>query len=700
MGSRICVDVGGTFTDLVMLDDRETVRISKSPTTPEDHAQGVLDCLGLVSDEVRTSARDLLERCTYFAHGSTIITNAVIEGKVAKVGFLVTRGFRDILSVREAGKDNPFNMREDFPQPYIPRYLTLPVTERISAEGKIKIPMDEDEVKQALEKLIGEYRVEAVAVCFLWSIMNPVHETRVREIAAREWPDVICVLSSEVNPIIREYRRASSTAIEASVRPLTQRYVSGVDSKLKRDGYEETLYIVTSSGSVLAAEDAVQKGISMIGSGPSMAPVAANWFSDMEGNTGGNVICVDMGGTSFDVSLVTKGEIARTRETRVGSELLGISVIDSRSIGAGGGSIASVDPAGLIHVGPESSGAVPGPACYNRGGDKATVTDANVLLGYIDPDYFLGGRMTIDVGLAEEAVRKDVAAPLHLDLHEAAFTIWSTVNVNMVSAMQDVTVWQGIDPREYVLVAGGGAGNCHAVALARELGMKRILVPRYGGVLSAVGGLVADVCADFSGSCFTSTNHFNDTGVNSVLEDLENQAQAFLAKLGSSSLARHRIEFYVEARYGYQVWELPVKLRSNRIADKQALSQLIDDFHEAHEKVFAIKDPKQFVEFINWSARAIAEMPRVKLEEQPYGGSDSSAALMAERPAYFRDLGGMTNTCVYQGNKLVHGNFIEGPAVIEETTTTVVIPPGATATVTKWGNYSIDIQTDGSSHEM
>jgi N-methylhydantoinase A len=695
MASRICADVGGTFTDLVMLDDQEMIRISKSPTTPEDHAQGVLECVNLIAGEVRQPVTDVLRGCRYFGHGSTVITNAVIEGKVAKVGFLVTRGFRDILSVREAGKENPFNMREDFPKPYVPRYLTLPVTERINAEGDIEVPLDEDEAKEVLRKLIDEYRVEAIAVCLLWSIANPVHEKRIKEIAAQQWPNVTCVLSSEANPIIREYRRAVSTVIEASVRPIALKYIRSLDAKLKEREYQESLYIVTSSGAVLAAQDAVGKGISMIASGPAMAPVAAKWFSDLEGNGEGNVISIDMGGTSFDVSLVTNGEIARTRECKVGNELLGINVIDSRSIGAGGGSIAWIDPAGLIHVGPESAGAVPGPACYHRGGNRAAVTDANVVLGYIDPDYFLGGRMKIEPRLAEKAIKKDVAEPLHLGLHEAAFTVWSTVNVNMVSAIQDVTVWQGIDPREYVLVAGGGAGNCHAAALARELGMRRILVPRYGGVLSAVGGLVADVCADFSGSCFTNTNHFDYDGVNRVLEDMEHEAQAFLERVRTFSSGKSRIEFHVEARYSYQVWELPVKLRKNRVTNGQDLSDLIEDFHEAHEKVFAFKDPMQSVEFVHWSARATSELPGVKPKEQPYGGENPSGALMTQRPAYFRDLGGMTNTRIYQGNKLMYGNVIKGPAIIEETTTTIVIPPWAKATVTQWGNYAIEIEASG-----
>jgi len=694
MAVRIAVDVGGTFTDLALVDQDRNILIAKSPTTPADHAQGVLSCIDLVAEQVGRPAAEVMGQCTYFAHGSTIVTNAVIEGKVAKVGLLVTEGFRDILTCREGGKKDPYLMHEDFPPAYVPRYLTRPVAERMNAEGGVERPLDEGRAEEELRLLIETYRVEAVAVCLLWSIANPAHELKVREIVERRWPGVTCVLSSETNPIIREYRRAVTTAIEASIRNLARRYVQSTNDQLKARNYKETLYIITSAGSVLSADDAVNKSISMIASGPSMAPVAARWFSQVEGDGRGNVIAVDMGGTSFDVSMVKEGEIARTRETKIGPELMGLSTIDARSIGAGGGSIAWIDPAGLIHVGPESAGAVPGPACYRLGGRRATVTDANVILGYIDPDYFLGGRMAIDPGPAAEAVARDVARPLKLDLQEAAFTVWSTTNVNMVAAIQDVTIWQGIDPREYILVSGGGAGNCHAVALAREMGMKRILVPKYGGVLSAVGGLVADVCADFSGSCFTSTDRFNFEGVRELLARLEGQAQQFIDGLAAPPESTE-IEFIVEARYPYQVWELPVRLRQSRVESARDLEVLVEDFHAEHEKVFAIKEPPGSpIECVNWSARAVARMPKLRLKELPEAGPDPGAALISTRPAYFRDRGGMVETKIYRGDLLGCGNVIDGPAIIEETTTTIVIPPRARAVVSRWGNYNIATMVD------
>jgi len=429
----------------------------------------------------------------------------------------------------------------------------------------------------------------------------------------------------------------------------------------------------------------------MIGSGPAMAPVGGSWFAALEGFGSGNLIVTDMGGTSFDITMVTDGDLVRTRESTVGPETLGLSAIDSRSIGAGGGSIAWIDPGGLIQVGPESAGAVPGPACYALGGMRATVTDANVVLGYIDPQTFLGGRMKINRDLSTSAIRDTVAAPLGVDVPEAAFAIWSTVNVNMASAIQDVTIWHGIDPRKYSLVSGGGAGNCHAVALARSMGIESVLVPKHGGALSAVGGLVADVAADFSGSLFTTTRDFDYAGVNRTLERLEESARDFLARLGSDQ-ENARIEYSVEARYAYQVWDLPVALRLGQFRSGEDVALLVNDFHEAHRRVFGVSEPGQGVECINWMARAVLPIPKLRLRELPQGTADSSAAVVSHRPAYFREAGGMVDTRVFQGDDLTSGNVVEGPAIIEEATTTVVIPPGVRARVTQFGNYWIDVR--------
>ena len=691
MNLRISTDIGGTFTDLVCVDENGELNVAKVPTTSGDFAEGIFNTLDLLAEQYRISARDVLEQCDTFIHGTTLAANAMISRTTAKIGLILTKGHRDILTIREGGKEDTFNLRVDYPEPYVPRYLTATVTERMNAEGGVEIPLDEDEVRQVVRQLANEFGVEGIAVCLLWSIVNPAHENRIGEIIEEECPGMSYSLSHRVNPIIREYRRAVSTAIDASLLPLVKKYLNDLDGELKERGYAKTLYVFTSAGALLDAEEIVKRPIYSVGSGPAMAPRAGLMYASMEGDQEGKIITCDMGGTSFDVGVVTDGKIKLSRETHVGDDILAIMKADVRSIGAGGGSIAWLDPGKLVHVGPLSAGAVPGPACYMRGGEEPTVTDANVVLGYLDPDYFLGGRMKINPRRSEQVIKEKIAVPLNLEVLEAAYTIRSTINHNMVTAIEDVTIWQGVDPREYLLVAGGGASGLHIVPIAQELKMKKIIVPKLSGVLSAVGGLAADMTMSFHVSHFTDNKLFDYEGVNRQLKALEEQSRTFLSRTGIAT-KNTDIEFFTEARYAYQVWELDIPLRSNQNKDKKALEQLVEDFHSAHERVFGIKEPGQLIEFVNWGAQAIAKVPNVEIKEQPYGGDDPTYALVARREAYFRGLGGLVETPVYRGDKLLCAARINGPAIIEEPTSTLVVSPRSTATVSKWGNYLIELE--------
>ena len=572
----------------------------------------------------------------------------------------------------------------DYPEPYVPRRLTETVTERVNAEGGIETPLDEEEARRAVRRLAREHRVEGIAVCFLWSIENPAHELRVGEIIEEECPGLPYSLSHKVNPIIREYRRAISTAMDVSLIPLVKQYVHHLDGELKERGYAKTLYVITSSGSLLSADEVVKKPIYTVDSGPTMAPRAGLMYASMEGDATGRIITCDMGGTSFDVSIAADGKIGLSRDTHLGHEVLAIMKADVRTIGAGGGSIAWLDSGKLIHVGPSSAGANPGPACYMRGGEEPTVTDANVALGYLHADYFLGGQMRIDPVLSEKAIVEKIGKSLNLDVHEAAHAIWTTINHNMVAAIEDITIRQGVDPRECVLVSGGGAAGLHIVPIARELKMKRIIVPKLSGVLSAVGGLAADMTMDFHASHFTDSKSFDYDGANSRLAKLEEEANEFLVRTGVPA-AKTEISFFVEARYAYQVWELTVPLRGNRLADKEALAQLCRDFDDAHERVFGVKEPGQTIEFVNWGGRAVAQVPKVVVKELPFGGEDPAYGLTSRRAAYFRELGGVVETPVYRGDKLLSGARIDGPAIVQEPTSTLVVFPGSRATVSKWG---------------
>lgn len=684
---RASSDVGGTFTDLCVFDKvTGGWQIFKSPTTLEDITIGVLETLRLASEYYKLPLAEFMSRCESFVHGSTIMTNAIIEKKVAKTGLICTQGFRGLLTHGEITKSG-FEWDLDFPEPYVPRYLTLPVTERINSEGGVETPLDEDEVREVI-KQFKEYKVEVIAVCLLWSIVNAAHERRVAEIIKEEWPEVPVVLSSELNPIIREYRRTSSTVINASLLTIIKDYTNNLRDKLREVGYRKQVSMFSSTGGQVTAEEIIRRPILGVNSGPAMAPAAGHAVAKLELGAKNAITC-DMGGTSFDVSVVTDGTIILSRECKVGGHYLGINMVDSRSIGAGGGSIAWIDPGGLLHVGPQSASSVPGPACYMRGGKEPTVTDANVVLGYIDPDYFLGGRMRIDPQLAEEAIREKVAQPLNLDTTEAAFTIWATINHNMLTALQDITVKRGIDPREYLVVAGGGAAGVHLQYIAKQLGVKSVLVPKFAAALSATGGMLCDAIGEFSTSYFTESNQFDYDAVNDVLAGLEEKARAFLQRQGISP-EKGQVEFYLEARYPYQVWELDVPIRGNRITERE-LEQLVNSFHEVHEKVLAVKEPGQYIECVNWRVRAVGEVAKPEFEEKPYGGEDASAALRGRRRAYFKERGGFVETPIYEDSKLVPGNKIGGPAIIEAPATTIVVMPGGSASITKMGNYYIEL---------
>jgi N-methylhydantoinase A len=690
---QICIDIGGTFTDAAVVDEEGNLRIYKVSTTPDNYNDGIINVLKLAADSSEKSLPEFMESCSSFiggslVHGTTISTNAMLEGRVAKVGFICTKGFRDTLLFREGYKENPHDFQVDYPEPFVPRYLTLPVTERINSEGGIVTPLNEDEVRQAVRQF-KKWNIEAIAVSLMWSVANPVHEQRIREIIKEEWPEVSCCISSEVNPVIREYRRAISTCVDAALKPLVTGYVGSLRKRLEEIGYKGELGMLNSSGGVMSADEIITRPIYSIDSGPALASVAGREFGKRELNID-NVLTVDMGGTSFDVSVIKEGEIAVSREVKVGEELLGISKVDIKSVGAGGGSIAWVDPGGLIHVGPQSAGAVPGPACYGIGGEEPTVTDANLILGYFDPDYFLGGRMKLDRGLAERAVDK-IAKKLKLSLLEAAHAIYSTVNGNMYSAMYDVTVWQGIDPRGYLMVGGGGCAGAHSTAIADMLKISRVLMPKVAGGLSAVGGAVADLVAEYSVSHYTETRDFDYAGVGEVVDTLKKWGTEFLDREGVSP-ERRAMELIVEARYPYQVWELPASITNLDLTTKAGVAEMVERFHDVHLKVFGIKEPGAYLECLFWGVRAIGKtLFEVKFAEQEFAGEKpSSAALVGKRKAYFEKLRGTTETPIYLGSELRYGNKLVGPAIIEDETSTTVVSPDKKVSVTKLGSYLIE----------
>jgi len=671
---RFAVDTGGTFTDLVLEDNAGELTLFKSATVPSDPVLGILDVFEVAAEERGVERSELLRSGTLLIHGTTRALNAILTGAIARTAFLTTQGHPDTLVLREGGRTDVFDLRQPFPDPYIPRSLTFEIPERVSASGEVVRPLDEAAVVELADRLHAD-AVEAIAICFLWSIANPVHELRVEELLFEHLPDVPVTLSHRLNPCLREYRRASSSVIDASLKPVMSAYVRGLRVRLQSAGFGGRILIVTSAGAALDADDVASAPIHSLNSGPAMAPVAGRHYAQIDAQSA-LAIVADTGGTSYDVSLVRRGRIPWTRETWLGrpyfGHMTGFPSVDVRSVGAGGGSIASVDPGGLLRVGPESAGADPGPACYGAGGNRPTLTDACLLLGVLDAEYFLGGRTRLDVRSASEAVRRDVADPLGLDEREAAAAILKVATERMVSAIEEITIHQGIDPRQAVLVGGGGAAGFNSVAIAALLGCPEVVIPAVGPALSAAGALISDLSRSFEIPFRATDTHFDFDGVAEVLAELERRAQAFISGPGRDAIASS-IEFSVEARYPHQVWELEVPLREARLTNTDDLEQLRTDFHAVHRDVFAVADEKSAIEFESWHARAGCQLAR-PLEEQV--GAPEQVGVARVREIYLPRHGALRAE-LRRLSEIPLGAEYVGPAIVESEATTVLVDPGA-----------------------
>ena len=530
--------------------------------------------------------------------------------------------------------------------------------------------------------------VETVAVCLLWSTVNPTHEDRVGNLLTEYLPGVPYTLSHSLNPILREYRRASSTAIDASLKPLMSKYVGGLAARLEQAGFRGRLLMLTSKGGVMDAEDLAQAPIHVINSGPSMAPIAGCYYAQKD--TGDSTaIIADTGGTTYDVSLVRRGVIPMTPDTWIGTRtaghIVGFPSVAVKSIGAGGGSTAKVDEGGLLRVGPDSAGAVPGPACYGKGGTRATVTDASLVLGHIDPEFFLGGTMQLDFDKAAAVIDREVARPLRINLLEAASAVLRLATENMVSAIEQITIHQGVDPRGSVLVGGGGAAGLNSVNIARRLGCSKVLIPEAGAALSAVGALISDLHADYRALYYTETTDFDFAGTKKVIDGLTTKCEAFFAGPGAGSLEQS-IEYVVEARYRAQIWEIDVALQKVP-ESRDEMVYLRKSFDGAHEELFGYRDEQSPVQFIGWRATA-----KCQLTNQTVGRLSATGKL-ERKPRQFRECFfpevGKVRTRVLSFESLGVGSSIVGPAIVEAPFTTVVIDPGAVVVRTDSGSVVV-----------
>ncbi|HUG66069.1 MAG TPA: hydantoinase/oxoprolinase family protein [Gaiellaceae bacterium] len=687
---RVGVDVGGTFTDLIYVDDESgAVLVHKLPTTPDDPSlgtvQGILDLTAEAGADM--SALDQV------FHGTTIATNIVIEHNGATVGLITTEGYRDILHIARHKKPLNFSNYQDLPWqrwPIVRRRYRLTVPERIGRDGSVLVPLDEELARDQVRKL-KEACVESVAVCFLFSFLNPEHERRVAEIVREEFPEAFLSVSSEVLPQYREYERFSTVCLNAYVGPKVATYVGRLESELRSLGVRTGVHLMTSASGVATPEAAMQRPVNLLMSGPVAGVVGGIWAGKQAGY--GNVITLDVGGTSADIGLAQEGRLRMKHllDTRVGPYQAMIPMVDVDTIGAGGGSIAYVDQGGIYRVGPRSAGADPGPAAYDRGGVEPTATDAMVNLGWLQPEAFLGGGMSLRADLARQAFEAGPAQALGMSVEEASMGAVQILTHSMVQSIEENSVRKGYDPRDFALIAAGGAGPLFAAQIALEVGTPHVLVPPYPGVTAAMGLLATDMVYEEVATAYQRLSALDCEALEARFEQLEAKVRAQLAEDGMApeQIVVHRI---ADCRYLGQGYELRVDVPAGTVDD--AWVEIVRrDFHDIHEREYSRRFEDSDIEIPNVRVRGVGLMPPLSTTEVETGGESAEAARRHEGSAWFLVDGELEElaTTSYDRAALQAGNRLVGPAIVNQYDTTTVIPPGMTAHVDRYGNIVIEV---------
>jgi N-methylhydantoinase A len=680
---RVGIDVGGTFTDLFVVDQDGAGRIYKTLTTPDDPGRGVLEGLRRAAEARGSELGAFLGEVHTIVHGTTIATNATLTRNGASTAFITTRGFRDVLNMRRGMKDRQYDAKHAPPPPLVPRELIASVTERVDVGGTAIADLAEDEVRAVAGRFKDE-GIEAVAISFLWSFLNPAHEQRAAEIVRELMPDCYVSLSSETLPQIRVYERNSTTVLNAYVGPPLQGYLQSLERQLDELGFAGTLLIVQSNGGVMSPELAGRFAVNTLLSGPAAGPVAGLHYGRTHSYE--DIITIDMGGTSFDVALVRGGTPIVTTEGQVGGYRVALPMLDIHTVGAGGGSIAWVDSGGILRVGPQSAGADPGPACYGRGGEEPTVTDADLLLGYLDRNAFAGGDLELDVDAAARAVEEKIGKPLGMDVARAAEGIYRVVNAHMAAAVGEVSIKRGYDPREFALVVAGGAGPLHAARIAEDLGIGTIIVPRESSVFCAIGMLLSDLKHDYVRTYAADVTGIDLERVSALYGEMRDEATQTLQAEG---ISEDRIELLYSAdlRYVAQFNEVEVPVSMNGSLTADDVARMEEAFHERHDTLYGYSIPGTPLELINLRLTGVARTEPPAAEEWEEAGEDAGHARKGSREAYFDE--GFQEADVYDGLALKRGNRVSGPAIVEQPTTTVVVTPGYDLTVDAYGNYVI-----------
>jgi N-methylhydantoinase A/oxoprolinase/acetone carboxylase beta subunit len=686
---RLGVDVGGTFTDLIYVDDESgQVLVHKLPTTPEDPSRGTVQGIQELTADAGQSPAALEQ----VFHGTTIATNIVIEHNGADVGMITTEGYRDVLHIARHKKPLNFSNYQDLPwqrYPIVRRRYRRTVPERLTGEGKVLVPLDEGKAREEVRRL-KEAGVEAIAVCLLFSFLNPEHEERVAAIVREEFPEAFLSVSSEVLPQYREYERFSTVCLNAYIGPKVARYVHRLEQELQALDVRTGVHLMTSASGVSTTEAAVKRPVNLLMSGPVAGVVGGIWAGAHAGYE--NVITLDVGGTSADIGLAQSGKLRMKHllDTKVGPYQAMIPMVDVDTIGAGGGSIAYVDQGGIFRVGPRSAGADPGPAAYGRGGTEATATDAMVVLGWLQPEAFLGGGMELQSALAGKAIEEGPAQALGVGAEEAAMGAVEILTHSMVQSIEENSVRKGFDPRDFALVAEGGAGPMFAAQIAVEVGTPNVLVPPYPGVTAAMGLLATDMVYEYGATTYQRLSALDAAELEGRFAELEAEARAQLEHDGIPP-DRMLIQRVVDARYAGQGYELRVDVGSGTI-DEQWVEKLRADFHDIHEREYSRRFEESDIEVPNVRVRGVGLMPPLKTAQLEQGGeTPPEAALRHEGTAWFRVDGELRElpTRYYDRAELKAGNRVEGPAIVHQYDSTTLIPPGLTAVIDEFGNIVI-----------
>ena len=683
---RLGIDAGGTFTDFVLADKSGNIKIYKTPSTPDDPTKAIEDGLKIISEDLEINPSDIISQSDLCINGTTVGLNALIQHKGSPVGLICTEGHEDSIEIRLGHKEDGYRYDPDYPPAVMlsPRFLRKGIRERILSNGKVKISINEDDVREACKIFVDE-GVNSIAISFIWSVLNPSHEIIAEKIVREMMPNAFITVGSRLYPQIREYTRTSTAVTNAYLSPTLKSYVSAINEYFISLGGENNVRYFQSNGGLATGEVMTDRSVYAINSGPASAPIAglsiANPFKYK------NVITVDMGGTSFDITLTKGGSTNLNKNVDFLRYRIGVPMIQVETLGAGGGSIGWIDEMGLLQVGPQSAGANPGPACYSKGGKKPTVSDANLVLGYLNPDGLIGGKLPLNYENAFNSIEKNIAKPLGIEVEKAAYGIFTIVNSNMVNGIRRVTVERGYDPRDFVLVAGGGATGAHITALAKEMGIDTVIVSKLSSGLCAYGQIISDVKYNYMATIPTRLDSIKAAEkINKTFKEIESKGIEHLNKDG---FEEKKINTYrsLEMRYVGQIHECTVNIDFFEITE-ETLQNIKEAFHNRHEELYTYSEKDSPVELVNIESTIYGRIDRPNYSELENKGQINDA-LKISRNLIFSEKGNVLKTPVYDGNKLSPGNLIDGPAVVEEDTTTLVIENGWFLELHKSGTYII-----------